>query len=357
MARSGRSHVNRPVVVKGRYHLEAAVALAAFEIEMEWPAVTVSTPSARVLLGAFELEMEWPALTLSNGATASLAAFEIEMEWPELVISTPIRPGDSITQAGQVELNGTLWGPTTDFGVLLPVEGWRSMPQVNNLNVDRPNRHGAWSARKIAGQRLVTIRLQPNSASDPTMVDDLLDQIDSVTGLLDTGAPIPLVVRGYGAPQLVFGQVIDRSDDLDDRYNVGLPTVTILFSCADPRRYNVDRTGVAITAGATEAVINAGNTSTHPIVRIPGPATNPALSNTATGRTIGFTLVLLAGETLLIDADQGNATVDGDSVMTTLTGSSAPVDSWVLTPGTNPVTYTATGTTTPLTLLYRDAWI
>jgi hypothetical protein len=358
VARAGRSYPNRPIIVRGRYHRAADLTLAPFEVEAEWPALTVDTPSAQVLLDAFEVEAEWPALTLAYGQGVALDPFEIEVEWPELSVTTPIRPGDAITQAGQVEWNGTVWGPGTDVAVLVPIEGWRSMPAIDNLNVSKPNQHGAWNARKLAQQRLVTIRLQPNSASAPEMIDDLLDEIDAVTGLADDDTPLPLVIKPYGVPQLAFGQIIDRDINLDGEYNVGIPTVTILIACGDPRRYGIDRTGVSIPVGGTAQVINAGNTGTHPIIRIPGPVTNPTLVNAATGRILGFATTVADGAQLEIDTDKGNATVNGNSVMSTLTGASAPVPGWVIKAGTNAITYTASsGGDSPLTLLYRDAWI
>lgn len=358
MARAGRGHPNRPILARNRYSLAVDLTLPAFEIEAEWPALSVVTPSARVLLGPFEIEAEWPPITLFYGQNLTLDPFEIEAEWPEITVTTPIRPGDSITQAGQVEWNGTLWGPGTPVQVLIPVEGWRSTPQIQNLNVDRPNRHGAWGARKLAQQRLVTLKLQLNSASDPDLIDDLLDDIDAVTGIAEDDTPLPLVIRLRGVPQLAFGQIIDRDPQIDGGYNAGMATVSILIACADPRRYGIDRTGVAISVGHTEQVINAGNAATHPIVRITGPVVNPAISNAATGRLLAFALTLGADDQLVIDPDNGIATVGGDSVMSTLTGASAPVDGWVIKAGANQITYTASsGGDTPLTLLYRDAWI
>jgi hypothetical protein len=357
VARLGRSFPIRPRLIRRLPSIRVSLALTPFETEAEFPPLTVTTPSARVHLGSFETEAEFPPLTVTNGQRFTLTSFETEAEFPPLTVTTPVRPGDQITQPGQVEWNHTLWGPGTSFRVLTPVEGWRSMPQVDNLNVPRPSRHGAWAARKLVQQRLVTIRLQLDSASDPTQVDDLLAQLDTVTGIAEDETALPLVIRAYGAPQLAFGQVIDRDVQLDGDYNAGLPSVSVLIACDDPRRYNPDRTGVSIPAGDTVQAINAGNTATHPTVRLPGPITNPVLVNASTGRTIAFTLTVADGKQLVIDTDKGNATVDGDSVMSTLTGSSAPVADWVLTRGVNTLTYTVTSGNAPLTLLYRDAWI
>lgn len=358
MARLGRSRPNRPILVRNRYEIRAAVALAAFETVDEFPSLQVDTPSVNLYLGVFETVDEFPALALSYGQHPTLGAFETADEFPPLIASVPILPGDQITQAGQIEWSYTLWGPGTDVAVLLPVEGWRSTPNIDNLNVARPNTHGAWPARKLVQQRLVTIRLQPNSATDPTLIDDLLDQIDAVTGIPEDETPLPLVIRGYGSPQLTYGQIIDRAVVMDGDYNAGLPTVSILIACDDPRRYNVRRSGAVVPVAQTVQVPNAGNIATHPEIRIDGPVTNPSLTNATTARTIAFSLTLAEGERLQIDTSTGNALVAGESVMSTLTGTSAPVGDFVLTRGVNSITYTAlSGGTASAVFLYRDAWI
>lgn len=358
MARLGRGIPNRPRVVKGRYTLQVNLTLPVFETVSEWPLVTVTTPNVNLFLPVFETTSEWPALTLAYDSNLALGIFETTSEWPEITVTIPTVPGDLITAAGQVEWDFTLWGPGTDVAVLLPVAGWRSLPQVDNLNVARPAQHGAWDGRKFAQQRLVTLKLQPNSGSDPTLVDDLLTQIDMVTGLPEDETPLPLVIRGYGDPQLAYGQVIDRAVDLDGDYNVGLPTVSVLIACADPRRYNVERTGVSLPVGVEVTLGNAGNIATHPTVRIDGPAVNPGLANADTGRSLSFLLTLAMGEQLVIDTFNGNATVGGDSVMSTLTGTSAPVNDFTLKPGSNRVTYSAdSGGGISPTILYRDAFI
>lgn len=357
MARAGRSYPNRPVVVRHPRTFDRHVALGAFETVSEWPPLTVATPNARFTLTPFETTSEWPPLTFGLEQNFTLAPFETVSEWPPLTVDVPVLPGDRITEAGQVEWNGTLWGPGTAFRVQ-EITGWRGLPTIENLNVARPTRHGAWDARKLAQQRIVGIRLQLNSATDPAMIDDLLDELDAVTGIPEDETPLSLVIKAYGAPHLATGQIIDRDVVLGGDYNVGQPTVSILIACADPRRYNPDRSGVLVPVGATVQVGNAGNTATHPEIRIDGPVENPVIVNATLDREIAFALVLDLGERLTIDTIDGNATVAGDSVMSTLTGSSAPVSDLVIAKGTNAISYTAdSGGNAGAVFLYRDAWI
>jgi phage-related protein len=134
--------------------------------------------------------------------------------------------------------------------------------------------------------------------------------------------------------------------------------VAVRWICADPRRYNVIRSGLGIPAGATVEIDNAGNVATHPLLRVDGPVTNPELANTTLDRTLSFLLTLETGERLTIDTDAGNATVDGESVLSTLTGASAPVGDFVFERGTNEITFDAdSGGAAGMVALYRDAWL
>lgn len=355
MARLGRSQPI-PVTIRGRLTFwQAAVELPTFSLGWAFPSLTVTSPSVTIPLGTFSLGWEFPGLSLPIG----LPTFSLGWEFPTLVASVPTKPGDQLTGAdGQIEWNGTLWGPGTLFTVQ-SIEGWRSLPQLDNLNVQRPSRHGAWAARRLAQQRLVTIRLQPNSIADPTEIDDLLAQLDSVTGVLEDETEWPLVIKGYGDAQLAFGAIADRDIPMDGLYSVGAPSVSLLIVCSDPRRYSLSRTGVNLPLGDDISMTNAGNVATHPILRIPGPVVDPTITNQTLDRVLQFSLTIADGEQLVIDTDAGTAVIGSDSEMSTLTGVSVPVTEFVLARGDNELLYSSGsgGDTNPAVVLYRDAWL
>lgn len=358
MARLGRSH---PIPVTSKGHLrfsERLLTLGPFESVSEWPDVTVSTPNVNLILGAFESASEWPALAFTRHQNLVLGAFESVSEWPALTVSIPVKPGDSLTGAdGQVEWNGVLWGPSTDVKVLLPVDGWYGTPNIDNLNVEKPGSHGAWDARKLAQQRIVSIKLQPDSGADPTQVQTLIDAILAATGIPEDDTPLPLVIKAYGPPKLAYGQVVDRPMVLDGDYNVGLPTVGVIVACADPRLYSLEREGVTVPIGAPTTLANTGNASTYPLIRIEGPVVNPVLTNTRLDRTLQFTITVADGDVLEIDTTNGTATVAGDNVMSSLTGG-VPVSDFVLAAGSNPISYTAnSGGSNGADVLWRHATI
>jgi len=360
VARLGRSFPIQVRVTGGlTYHL-VDLTLPAFESVSEWPPVSVDTPNVNLILDAFESVSEWPALAFAYDQHFALPVFESVSEWPALTVTTPIQPGDSLTGAnGEVEWNGTLWGPSTGVRVLLPVDGWLGTPSVDNLNVERPNRHGAWNALKYAGQRIVSIRLQANSASDPSAVHDLLDRVIAATGLSTSEDPLPLVIKGYGQPLLAWGQVVDRPLVMDSDYNAGLPTVGVLIACGDPRLYGLEARGATVPLNTPTVLANAGNAETHPVIRIEGPVVNPQVANETLDRTIRFAIELDDGDILEIDTDNNTVTLDGENRMSTLSGSGivTPQD-LVLQAGSNTIRYTATsGGGNGADLLWKDATI
>lgn len=354
MARLGRSQPI-PVTVRGQLVFwQATVDLPTFSLGWEFPSLTVTSPSVTIPLGTFALGWEFPSLSLP----IELPTFSLGWEFPTIVASVPAKPGDALTgENGQVEWNGTLWGAGTQFAVQ-EITGWRSLPQLDNLNVVRPSRHGAWAARRLAQQRIVTIRLQPNSINDPTLTDDLLDQLDQVTGVLENETEWPLVIKAWGTPHLAFGAIADKDIPLGGDYNAGAPAVSIMIVCSDPRRYSLARTGVDLTLDGDIPATNAGNVATHPVLRIPGPVVDPTITNQTLDRVLQFSITVADGEQLVIDTDAGTASIGSTSQMQTLAGTSVPVTEFVLARGVNELKYSAnSGGIHPAVALYRDAWL
>lgn len=339
--------------------LPAHVVLGVFEISDEFPALQVVTPDASVILPAFEIADEFPGLTFAVGQTAALDVFEIADEFPDLVAQVPIRPGDAITGNYQIEYNGTLFGGHNNRYQIIAgsVEGWDDLPGLDSGNVSRPSWHGSWPSRYLSQDRQITATVAADIGAD----DDFAGTIAELRSLLappedETG--LPLVISARDEVLLIPEAVVDSRAMPTEGYPAGWVPVAVRWVAADPRRYNPDRSGVTLTPGQTAALGNAGNVATHPTIRIDGPAVDPVLANTSNGRTLDFAITLAGGERLTIDTLNGTATVDGDSVMSTLSGSSSPVSDWVLGRGSNTITFTTdSGGSAGAVFLWRDAWL
>ena len=359
MARLGRGVPNRPIVVRAPYTLQANLALAAFETADEFPPLAVATPNANLFLGAFETADEFPPLTLSYSQNFTLAAFETADEFPPLTVSTPMLPGDQISGDFQIEYNHTLLGGYGNTFQIIAgsVEGWDDLPGLDSGNVPRPTWHGSWASRQLAQERQVTATIAITVGPG----DDFNGSLSTLRRLFtppDSETYPPLVISTRDEVLLAMEAVADSRVMPTRDYHNGWVPVEVRWICPDPRRYNVDRTGVTIAVDTQVTLQNAGSVATHPEIRIDGPVTNPSLTNADTGRALVFSLELADGDRLQIDTINGTALVGDDSVMHALTGTSAPVFDFVLAPGGNRITYAAdAGGGVDAVFLYRDAWL
>ncbi|MCC5574468.1 phage tail family protein [Microtetraspora sp. AC03309] len=348
---SALAGIPSPTITVGDVETVAPTSVAALSAV---PAATLSVGISIAAHVAAAASVPTPSLATDKTVSPVTAAAVAQVRLPE--ISVPILPGDLITKPGQVEYDGNLWGEGTPFRVA-EIEGWGT-PSIDNGNTLRPARHGAWAGRKLAQQRLVTIHLQVLSGADPTQVDDLLDELAAATAIPDDESEFPLVIRGYGPKRIAYGAVIDFQPPMDADYSVGMPSVGVLIACSDARKYGMTTTSVVVANGSSTAAANAGNTGTHPIVRINGPCSKPAVTNQTTSKTLAFNITLGVNETLVVDTNAGTVLLGTADRMSALSALSVPPEEWYLAKGTNVVSYSAsTGGSNGVELEYRDAYL
>lgn len=359
MARAGRSYPNRPRLSRHPRNWDWPISLPPFETVSEWPDLTVETPNVTLFLAPFETTSEWPDLTLAYDQNLVLPPFETLSEWPGLDVDVPILPGDALTGNYQIEYNGTLFGGYGNTYQIIAgsVEGWDDLPGMDSSNVARPTWHGSWAGRMLAQERQVTATIAVNIGDN----EDFAGAVATLRRLLTP--PIderggPLVIATRDEILMSVEAVADTRTMPTGAYQAGWIPVAVRWICADPRRYNVVRSGRDIPAGGTVAISNAGNVASHPLLRLDGPVVNPVITNSTLERTLSFLLTLEEGERLTIDTDSGNATVDGESVLSTLTATSAPVGDFVFERGSNTISFSVdSGGATGMVALYRDAWL
>lgn len=318
--------------------------------------MSVSTPNANIFMVPFETADEFPSWSFTYSAHFALSVLETADEFPSWSVSTPVQPGDLITGNYQIEYGGLRFGGHGNIYQIVAgsLEGWGDLPSMDSGNVVRPTRHGSWAGRRLAQDRQVSVVIAVDTNDDFT---GALNALRLVLAPADDEGERPLTISGRDEI-LIATAAVDARVQPTQGYPAGWVPVSVRWVCSDPRLYNVDRAGVSIPVSQTAQVVNAGNTATHPLIRVPGPVVNPVITNATLARTLQFAITLAADERLEIDADGGTATVAGENVMSTLTGSSAPVPDFVFGRGVNAITYTATsGGDNPITCLYRDAWI
>jgi phage-related protein len=107
----------------------------------------------------------------------------------------------------------------------------------------------------------------------------------------------------------------------------------------------------------TGTVTNNGRVSTYPVVTITGPATLPSLSNLTTNQTISINYTLVTGDTMVVDLDAKQITLNGSAARNLLANGSQWFGCDV---GDSTLSFNANGTTlgvTTITATYQSAYI
>ena len=284
-----------------------------------------------------------------------------------------------LTGTGQIQWRGLVLGDGTDYHVT-SLTGWRELPGVDSGNVARPSRHGSWPGRALAQERTVTVEFNVV----PMLPDDLPGRVAELvanTALSEDGTDEPLVVNDFPPALVAYGQLVRRSLPQATGYAYGIASAALQWVCSDPRLYSLDERVVTVlpptsgvggldyplaypltygTPGTSGQAVafNAGNTPTHPLVVIPGPAERPRVINETTGRTLEFDLTLTAADSLTVDCDAGTVRLNQSADrLYTLTPRSVPVEAWTIPPGRSTIRYQATSAGAAVTLTWRDAYL
>ncbi|MBB6556134.1 phage tail domain-containing protein [Nonomuraea rubra] len=352
------AQVLAPNVVAGDAELvEPAVVEASGDIPA--PSIT-AIQNAVASPAVVDAGADVPAPAVAASVTVAPAVVQAQGVVPSPGVSVPILPGDLITADGQAEWGGTaLWGAGTSYA-LLEITGWDAKPRVDSLTAEEAGRHGAYAGRSYLQRRIVTVKLQVQSLSDPTQVSSLLAQLRYDTRTLRDNTLWTLVVRGYTETLMVFGKAIDRTGVMDRDWSIGAPEPVITIECPDPRRYSLAQHSAVIPANASgpTAIVNDGDLYTNPTLRFTGPATNPMIVNETLDRILAFDITLGAGELLVVDTQLGKATIgDADHENDLADTISVPLKEWFAEVGSNDISYeTDSGGTAGVEILWRDAY-
>ena len=139
---------------------------------------------------------------------------------------------------------------------------------------------------------------------------------------------------------LVYAQTIDHAY-LTGRHGGRLFTLDIGFRAANPALLGADQSVTITTASAD--VNNPGTAPVGPMVTIAGAITNPVITNVTTGQTLGLTMAIGTGESVIVDCDRFRAYKGGVSVVSAL-GDAFLTGGFRLAPGINAITVAGTGT-------------
>jgi len=214
-----------------------------------------------------------------------------------------------------------------------------------------------------SGGLLTSVSVQPRAVDVPVQVnasnfDTLRTAVRALAKALNArnGQGLLKVTRSGVARQLncVYKGGLEQAAYFSDTYI----EATLSFEAVDPLWYATAATAAdyAIQVGASSffpffplivkasavfnksTINNPGDESAWPIWTITGPGTNPVFLNNTSGESLGLTLSLAAGETLVIDTRPGVKTIEsgaGANLFEYLNASARAL--WPLLAGNNAV--------------------
>ncbi|WP_405408895.1 phage distal tail protein [Streptomyces decoyicus] len=286
---------------------------------------------------------------------------------------------------GQIQFGSFLMGEGTPIHGR-QLTGWDDLPDIDDASVTMPASHGAWPGWLLAGPRVLTFDFLVDDGRGPAGLPEVLDGLRRATALRQEETP--LLVQLAGARRLTWGRITRRALPADRKYTWGNPAGSIEWTCADPRRYEVDeqvaRTGLptaepgldwheadpppgaewdldwggSATPGAV-TVDNNGDADTYPVLVVTGPVIRPAITNQATGATLEYDLTLAATDRLVIDTRAGTVTLNDTAPrLDDATARSTPEQAFTLPPAASLLSFRAEefNDAGALTVLWRSAW-
>lgn len=278
--------------------------------------------------------------------------------------------GDLVVSPWQVELNGLLMGPTTNFP-FNAFDPWAA-PVVRSGGQDRPARStGAYPGIDDLGERTVEaeLRIAGTTYADVQASRRLL----AAAWKLPASGTVPLIwMEDDGVKYRLDG----KPNLLDPRVQPNVPS-DAKFIASDPRIYAATLTQLSTTfstssggltfsaaapfvfgtggTGGTIDAANAGTIETPYVLVFTGPLVAPTLEHTAQAKILAFTGTLAAGETLVVDSQARTVMLNGTaSRYLWLTAASQ----WfTLQPGSNGLTFTGASGSGSVQVSYRSAWL
>ncbi|GAA0969704.1 hypothetical protein GCM10009555_017310 [Acrocarpospora macrocephala] len=335
--------------------IEAPWSMPAPVVEVFEGLPTVAEPG--VILAPWS--MPAPLVDAFSNATAAPGPILAPWTLPTPAVLVPIVPGDQITGPGQIEWNGFLLGRGTPYG-LGNLEGWYDLPAIDTGNVAHPTRHGAESGRDLSQERIVTysgLTRAPRDDWEETVEDLIL-----ATGVGEDDTEYPLAIRLLDHVYTGMGKVTRRAVPVDKHFRLGHSRIVVQWTLSDPRLLSKLNSAV-IADGETQTILNAGNTATSPLIRIPGPSVIPQIlfeplvgGEVVDERLIEVDLTVADGENLIIDVKLGTISIGDTDHLDKLTGTSTSVPDLVLPAGQVRVSYTSEeGDAPPATVLWKHA--
>lgn len=250
----------------------------------------------------------------------------------------------------QIEFNGFLMGPGTNYELPQGTAELLNMAPVKNMDVQRIWADGSFSGPDFADVFLPQLQVEIYGSDLPTFQA-------AVAAFRSAFSPstvgLPLWVKIPGAPVMGLPAKVNKRDiPLTWGWNGGLITASLQFRVTDPVWQSVPRTVTVASSGASSSglvfpmfsfatgtytvphgvadfgstasssasatLTNAGNTPAWIVVTVPGPSAGFTLI--LDGNQVVYTTSLQSTDTVTVDYSTGQVTLNGTVDRTTSLG-------------------------------------
>lgn len=288
--------------------------------------------------------------------------------------------GEQITTDGQVEWNGLLMGPGTDYD-LITISGWLGAPGSDRVTINRPGRHGGLPGQLRATERVINAEFAFGGELLTASFAQVRDVMAMAFAWNENPVEQELVVRMNGLATVVNARVINFDmPTVTSTYNQGEGFASVQWVATDPKRYGTSlktystelppaiETGLSfelafplsfgedVEVGGSMVLVNNGNAHAWPVWEVIGPITGPVITCQETGNVLQFDtdFEIADGQVLRIDTDTGTVTLGGVNRRTEL----AEAEWFSIPPRSSgkEVRFTASGGTGTLVGYVRDAY-
>ncbi len=275
----------------------------------------------------------------------------------------------------QLEVDGLVIGAGTPY-IITGIEGL-GIPDVNSSDLPRPHRGGSFQGFDQVGARPITISMIV-TGTDSLDCKANLDALASVWYLHQGEADRPMTVKLPGTVEkYVIGRprrlaydnlahLKSRNVTVTAEYFSHLPAVYSSVEYSPVVNLPVQSGGQTFPqvfplafgsgeSGVTE-IVNAGNYTVSPVVRIYGQCVNPRIEHVDSGKIIDLATTINTGDWIDVDMDARTILLNGTaSRRIALRGGS---QFWDLLPGSQGVRFLADSYSGAyVTVTYRDSYI
>lgn len=290
--------------------------------------------------------------------------FDNKLSWQGFPPS--VAAGGLITRDGQYEFNGILMNDSVgdrDTLRVIKTSGLFNLPDMKTVDSEMQDDHGGQVGRDLFAMRYITMDLSLIASTKANLyskIDELREAFQTQEALL----PLYFQRAGIGKRFIKARPRRLGGFDTSARMDHGRADGSLMLLAPDPRILEEPQRSqdIVIASGGTT---NSGTVSmlgnfkggAKPILEIAGPTTNPRITNAADeGRAIRIDMVIAAGQTLILDANDRSVTLAGVDM-----SANVRTDNqwWNLLAGNNLITFTRSNTpanTSTLTVKWWDSF-